>query len=90
MNNKGDIFINVMENNSQMMIEISDTGSGIPDAEQPFIFERLYRGEKKKYKIRGLGLGLALSKMIVQAHGGDLVLVKSNNDGTTYRITLPK
>ncbi len=90
MDNKGDIFINVTENNSQIMIEISDTGSGIPEAEQPFIFERFYRGEKKKYKIRGLGLGLALSKMIAQAHGGDLVLVKSDNEGTTFRITFPK
>ena len=90
MDNKGDIFINVMENNSQITIEISDTGSGIPEAEQPFIFERFYRGEKKKYKIRGLGLGLALSKMIAQAHGGDLVLVKSDNEGTTFRITFPK
>lgn len=59
---------------------------GKPEKEQLFIFERFFRGEKKKYKIRGLGLGLPLSKMIAQALGGDSVLLDSSSSGTTLQI----
>ncbi|MDM5332968.1 HAMP domain-containing sensor histidine kinase [Ureibacillus composti] len=90
LGSNGEIFVTLMEDETEIIIDVSDTGSGIPEAEQPFIFERFFRGEKKKYKIRGLGLGLALSKMIVQSLGGDLVLLKSSTEGTTFRITLSK
>jgi len=90
MENRGEIHVSLTEEHPHVFIEVSDTGVGIPEKEQPFIFERFFRGEKKKYKIRGLGLGLALSKMIAQALGGDLILLKSSPDGTAFRITLPK
>lgn len=90
MGNSGEVSITLKEEETQIFIDVSDIGGGIPDAEQPFIFERFFRGENKKYKIRGLGLGLALSKMIAQAHGGNLVLLKSSAEGTIFRITLPK
>lgn len=90
MGNKGKVVITLTEEETQIVIDVSDRGSGIPETEQPFIFERFFRGEKKKYKTRGLGLGLALSKMIAQALGGDLFLLKSSVEGTTLRITLPK
>ncbi|MGN7297063.1 HAMP domain-containing sensor histidine kinase [Ferdinandcohnia sp. SAFN-114] len=89
MEGEGEISILMMESETEVMIDVSDTGCGIPEEEQPYIFERFFRGEKKKYKIRGLGLGLALSKMISQALGGDLILLKSSAEGTTFRITLP-
>lgn len=90
LGSNGEIVVALMEDETAIIIDVSDTGSGIPEEEQPFIFERFFRGEKKKYKIRGLGLGLALSKMIVQSLGGDLVLLKSSTEGTTFRITLSK
>ena len=58
--------------------------------EQPFIFERFYRGNDKKLKVRGLGLGLSYSRMIARAHGGDLLLVESSKDGSIFCLTLPK
>ncbi len=90
MLNQGQISITVTEQETEIMIDVTDTGNGIPENEQPFIFERFYRGKGKKYKVRGLGLGLSLSKMIAQALDGDLVLQKSSSDGTTFRIYLPK
>ncbi len=87
---KGEVLITMSENETEVIIDVADNGSGIPEEEQPFIFERFFRGEKKKYKVRGLGLGLALSKMISQALGGDLILLKSTIIGTTFRITLSK
>ncbi|WP_254654723.1 HAMP domain-containing sensor histidine kinase [Bacillus sp. FJAT-27986] len=69
-------------------IDVQDSGSGIPLAEQDLIFERFYRGEDKKYKIRGLGLGLPFSRMLANAMDGDLVLTNSSEEGTTFTIVL--
>jgi len=90
MDNQGEIRITIMEENQQIAIDVVDTGGGIPEEEQPYIFERFFRGENKKLKVRGLGLGLTLSKMIANALDGDLVLLKSSEEGTTFRITLLK
>lgn len=86
---KGRIDVSLAERNYELTIDIKDSGSGIPPDEQDLIFERFFRGEGKKYKIRGLGLGLPFSKMIAQSLGGDLVLIDSSPSGTTFRITLP-
>ncbi|SET18367.1 Signal transduction histidine kinase [Salinibacillus kushneri] len=86
----GSIEINVNEESKYVNIDVKDTGLGIPEEEQAFIFERFYRGEGKKYKVGGLGLGLPFSKMIAQTLGGDLKLVSSSETGTTFRLTLPK
>lgn len=51
---------------------------------------RFYRGTSKKLRVRGLGLGLSYSRMIARAHGGDLQLIKSSEEGSTFRLTLPK
>ncbi|WP_455660355.1 ATP-binding protein [Pradoshia sp.] len=72
-----------------LAIDIRDNGTGIPVAEQDLIFERFYRGEEKKYKVRGLGLGLPFSKMLAKAMGGDLKLKESSREGTIFTITLP-
>lgn len=73
---------------SYVGIDVRDNGSGIPPAEQDLIFERFYRGEEKKYKVRGLGLGLPFSRMLAKAMGGDLTLKNSNQKGTTFTIVL--
>ena len=70
---KGKITITIcLADAHWVAIDIQDNGPGIPAAEQDLIFERFYRGEEKKYKVRGLGLGLPFSKMLARAMGGDL------------------
>ncbi|MYL41060.1 HAMP domain-containing sensor histidine kinase [Virgibacillus salexigens] len=86
----GEIQVNLSSDTNNVFIDIEDNGPGIPFEEQLFIFERFYRGEGKKYKTRGLGLGLSLSKMIAQAMNGDLCLKQSSDTGTIFRISLPK
>lgn len=71
-------------------IDIEDNGGGIPKYEQEFIFEPFYRGENKKLKVRGLGLGLPFSKMLAKAQNGDLVLKESNEMGTIFTIYIDK
>jgi signal transduction histidine kinase len=75
---------------SKNAIDVQDTGSGIPEKEQPYIFERFFRGEKKKLKVRGLGLGLPFSRMLAKALGADLILKSSSPQGTTFSIDWKK
>jgi signal transduction histidine kinase len=89
MDKVGHIDVIIGKQNFFVTIDIKDTGSGIPEEEQSLIFERFYRGEGKKFKVGGLGLGLPFSKMIAQAMGGNLELLSSSSSGTTFRIYLP-
>ncbi|MDQ6420142.1 HAMP domain-containing sensor histidine kinase [Paenibacillus sp. LHD-117] len=70
-------------------ITVCDNGTGIPESEQHLVFERFFRGENKKHAIRGLGLGLAFSKLLAQAQQGDLSFNRSTEQGTSFSITLP-
>ncbi|WLR47178.1 HAMP domain-containing sensor histidine kinase [Halobacillus litoralis] len=88
--NDGSITLAVHHSNDYVDIDVSDTGDGIPSEEQGLIFERFYRGEAKKLKERGLGLGLPLSRMLARALGGDLLLRHSSGSGTTFTLRLPK
>ena len=87
---EGTIIVTLAQTTNNVVVMVQDTGCGIPEAEQTFIFERFYRGENKKYTVRGLGLGLSLSKMMAQSIGGDLRLVESNSTGTSFEIKLLK
>lgn len=86
----GQINVIFSETEQNIEIHIQDNGSGIPLDEQPFIFERFYRGSAKKLRVRGLGLGLSYSRMIANAHGGNLQLIESSYEGSTFSLTLPK
>jgi len=85
---KGAVTLTLEEQGDTISIIVADTGRGIPVEDQAFIFERFYRGENKKYAIRGLGLGLPLSKMMAQSIGGDLRLIESNTTGTSFELIL--
>jgi len=82
LDGEGSIIVRLSESG----IDIKDTGLGIPEAEQPYVFERFFRGEKKKLKVRGLGLGLPFSKMLAKALHGDLILTESSSRGSTFSI----
>lgn len=85
----GKIIISLQKTTENIYIDVIDEGTGIPETEQPFIFERFYRGKDKQVQTSGFGLGLALSKLIAQAHGGDLQLIKSTATGTNFQISIP-
>ena len=87
---EGQINVTFKENGQNIEIHLKDNGSGISKEEQPFIFERFYRGKDKKLRVRGLGLGLSYSRMIARAHNGDLLLVESSIDGSIFCLSLPK
>ena len=91
IDDNGVIKIQLYEKDDQVLgIDIVDNGRGIPKHEQEFIFEPFYRGENKKLKVRGLGLGLPYSKMLAKAQNGDLMLKESNETGTTFTLYIKK
>lgn len=68
---------------------VSDTGSGIPAADLPRVFERFYRGSRE-VETGGAGLGLAITKEVVEAHGGSISVESEKGVGTTFHFTLRK
>ncbi|MBE9158734.1 HAMP domain-containing histidine kinase [Nodosilinea sp. LEGE 06152] len=71
-------------------IQVADNGIGIPAADLPHIFERFYRVDKQRSKATGgLGLGLAIARQIVQAHGGDIYVSSEVGQGTCFQVELP-
>lgn len=86
--NATQIEIVVHEQDALLSIDVIDNGKGISDAEAPFIFERYYRGDSKRKKKHGLGLGLTISRLLAKAHGGQVELLHTSPQGTTFRLTL--
>ncbi|MDH4619019.1 HAMP domain-containing sensor histidine kinase [Brevibacillus sp. AY1] len=86
----GVIELHLYEKESELRIDVTDNGKGIREEEQSLVFERFFRGSNKKEKVRGLGLGLSFSKMMARALGGDLILTKSDANGSTFTLILPK
>ena len=67
----------------------ADTGRGIPSAELPFIFDRFYRGVNGRTFGGGVGLGLAITKRIVELHQGDIRVGSDGCSGTRFSFSLP-
>ncbi|WP_416150719.1 ATP-binding protein [Salipaludibacillus sp. HK11] len=83
------IVVRVRAQGKNVRVDVCDEGIGIPATEQEFIFERFFRGEGKKYQTRGLGLGLALSRMLAEGLGGSLALTSSDDVGSVFTLILP-
>jgi len=87
---EGEIRIILRETNNTVIIETSDNGAGITKEDLPHIFDRFYRADAARSKMKGSGLGLAIAKQIVEGHGG-LIWVRSvENEGTSIIMSLKK
>jgi two-component system sensor histidine kinase BaeS len=88
---QGEIVLSASANDEDVCMQVHDTGSGIAPQDLPFIFERFYRADTSRQRgdSTASGLGLAISKAIVEAHGGTIAVASSPGAGTTFTITLP-
>ena len=72
-----------------IVVSVADHGPGIDAFEQSLIFEKFYRGRKQQYTAHGTGMGLAIAKVIVEAHGGTLGVVSQLGKGSVFSFELP-
>lgn len=86
----GIVEVSTKVSGNHVSVEVSDTGIGIPLADQPRLFERFFRSSvASDQAIPGTGLGLAIVKAIVEAHNGEIKIDSKEGRGTTFRVDLP-
>jgi two-component system sensor histidine kinase BaeS len=71
-----------------VQLSVRDTGEGIEAEELPYIFDRFYRSDKSRQQSGESGLGLAIARSIVLAHGGEITVTSTPGEGTTFTITI--
>ena len=87
---QGNLRISVDATDSNVLIQVADTGEGISAEDLPHIFERFYRADKSRSRAQGRnGLGLAICKAIVDAHGGSIEVASQVGAGSTFTVKLP-
>ena len=86
----GQIMVSASANGAEMTFTVSDTGIGIPQADQPRIFERFYRVDvARSREVGGTGLGLSIAKHLVEAHGGRIWVHSEVGQGSQFYFTVP-
>ena len=85
----GEIRVGTRGENGDAIVTVADTGQGIAPEDLPHIFERFYRADKSRSRAAGRsGLGLAISKAILDAHGGTIEVTSQSGVGTTFTVRL--
>ena len=86
----GNVCIEAHPHNGMVQVSVQDTGVGIASEHLPYIFERFYRADRSRTRSTGgAGIGLAIVKKIVEAHGGQVSVESVLEKGTTINFTLP-
>jgi two-component system sensor histidine kinase KdpD len=83
------ITITAEMKDGQLVTGVSDQGPGIDDFEQALIFDKFYRGRDQRYQVQGTGMGLAIAKAIIEAHGGTLGVTSQLGHGSVFHFALP-
>ncbi len=86
----GNVRVSLNADHKYFYISVSDSGIGIPEAAQPFVFDRFYRVDKARSRESGgTGLGLAITKSVVLRHKGTIKVYSRENEGTTFTVRIP-
>ncbi len=74
---------------ANLEVSVADQGAGIEDMEQALIFDKFYRGKNQRYRVQGTGMGLAIARAIVEAHGGKIGVTSQLGCGSVFYFILP-
>ncbi|MCU1226474.1 MAG: Osmosensitive channel histidine kinase KdpD [Edaphobacter sp.] len=83
------IFISAEVARGQLVTSVADRGVGVDDLERMMIFDKFYRGQGQRYRVQGTGMGLAIAKAIVEAHGGSIDVTSQPSQGSVFSFYLP-
>jgi PAS domain S-box-containing protein len=87
----GTVTVSAYPGDTAVTVDVTDTGIGIPDEQYPKLFTRFFRASTATdRKIKGTGLGLAVTRAIVEAHGGTITAAPGPDGGTRFTVTLPR
>jgi signal transduction histidine kinase len=85
----GRVEVSAVRRNEKVVVSVTDTGVGIPEADLPRLFDAFYRGQAATSSVGGAGIGLAVTRRIVEAHGGVITATSAPGRGSTFVIALP-
>ena len=85
----GEITIRARKEKTNLVVEVQDTGPGIPKEEQMKLFQPYSRISADRHRLPGLGLGLAITKQLVELQGGTIWLDSKQEKGSTFAFCLP-
>lgn len=89
----GSVQVSVSASNGNAVLEVADTGAGIDEGDLPHVWTRFYRAERSRqrtdHKSDGVGLGLAITKGIVELHGGSVDVRSKRGEGSSFQVSLP-
>ena len=85
----GEVRVQLASQNGLAVLTVTDTGQGIAPADLPLVFGRFYRADQSRTGASNAGLGLAITKAIIEAHGGTIEVASEKNAGTTFTVRLP-
>jgi two-component system NtrC family sensor kinase len=86
----GQVSVEAYSDGDFVVVTVSDNGIGIPAVDQPYIFDKFFRGSNARDLQRGTGLGLSIVKSIVDNHNGRIWMDSTPDKGTTFTVMLPK
>jgi signal transduction histidine kinase len=87
----GEVVADVLARPEEAVIEVRDSGPGIPEADLPLVFDRFFRGTNVgEARASGSGLGLAIARSIVEMHGGTIQVSSVVGEGATFTVRLPR
>jgi PAS domain S-box-containing protein len=87
--NNGRVTVKVLLEGKELVFEVQDTGIGMSPTEMERVFERFFRTDRARSEAPGTGLGLEITRRIIELHGGRISLESEVNQGTTFRVWIP-
>jgi signal transduction histidine kinase len=88
---EGGVSVRLREEAGRVVLQVADTGTGIPESELPRLFERFYRVRGARSRTHeGTGIGLSLVQELVRLHGGEVLVESQEGRGTTFTVSIPQ